>query len=69
MKDMDRRGVVINSAFAVSAAFAFTDHIAFTMAFNDDYIFSVTVGKLISAVCAIFVAIPMSKKRIKEKDG
>lgn len=69
MKDMDRRGVVINSAFAVSAAFAFTDHIAFTMAFNDDYILSVTIGKLISAVCAIFVAIPMSKKLINEKDG
>ncbi len=70
MKDMDRRGVVINSAFAVSAAFVFTDHIAFTMAFNGDYIFSVTVGKLISAICAVLVAIPMSKKLINDKkDG
>ncbi len=67
MKDMDRRGVVINSAFAVSAAFAFTDHIAFTLAFNDDYILSVTIGKLISAICAVFVAIPMSKKLIKNR--
>ncbi len=70
MKDMDRRGVIINSAFAVSAAFAFTDHIAFTLAFNADYILSVTIGKLISAICAVFVAIVMSKKLINtQKDG
>lgn len=67
MKDMDKRGVIINSAFAVSAAFAFTDHIAFTMAFKPEYIFSVTIGKLISAVCAIFVAVIMSKKLVKDK--
>ena len=38
--------------------------------FNGDYIFSVTVGKLISAICAVLVAIPMSKKLINDKkDG
>ncbi len=66
MKDMNQKGVVINSAFAVSAAFAFTDHIAFTMAFNQDYILSVTVGKLVSAVCAVFVAMFINKKLVKE---
>ncbi len=68
MKNMNRKGVVINSAFAVSAAFAFTDHIAFTMAFNGDYLLSVVVGKLISAVCAVFVAMFINKKMIKEEE-
>lgn len=66
MKDMDRKGVLINSAFAVSAAFAFADHLAFTLAFSPDYLLSVVAGKIISGVMAILVALLVYNKSIKQ---
>ncbi len=56
MKDMDDKGVVLNSAFAVSAAFTFAGHLAFTMSFNADMLPAVIVGKLVGGVCAVLVA-------------
>ena len=56
MKDMDDKGVVLNSAFAVSAAFTFAGHLAFTLSFNEDYLPAVIVGKLVAGVCAVLVA-------------
>ena len=56
MDKMDAKGVVINSAFAVSGAFVVGSHLAFTMAFDDTYVFAVIVGKLISGVLAVAVA-------------
>lgn len=56
MKDMDEKGVVMNSAFAVSAAFTFAGHLAFTLAFNSNYIFSVITGKLVAGICSLFVS-------------
>lgn len=62
MNSMDKKGVVINSAFAVSAAFTFAGHLAFTMAFNADYIFPVIIGKIISGITSIIVADIFYKK-------
>ena len=56
MEKMDRRGVVLNSAFAVSAAFVFGGHLAFTMAFDAAYVPSMIVGKLISGISALLLA-------------
>lgn len=56
MKDMDDKGVMLNSAFAVSAAFALADHLAFTMAFREAYVPAMILGKLISGVCSLAVA-------------
>ncbi len=56
MKDMDEKGIVLNSAFAVSAGFTFADHLAFTMSFNPDYLLCVIVGKLVAGFVALFVA-------------
>ena len=56
MGDMDDKGVVLNSAFAVSAAFTFAGHLAFTMSFNRDYMLPVIVGKLVAGVFAVAVA-------------
>ena len=56
MDQMNRKGVVLNAAFAVSAAFALGGHLAFTMAFDSRYIVPVIVGKLISGVSAIALA-------------
>lgn len=43
-------------AFAVSAAFVFGGHLAFTMAFDRAYILPMIVGKLISGICALALA-------------
>ncbi len=62
MKDMDKKGLVLNSAFAVSAGFTFAGHLAFTMSYNTDYIFYVTIGKLIAGVSALLVAMVVYKR-------
>lgn len=56
MKDMDDKGVLLNSAFAVSAAFTFADHLAFTLSFNASYVWAVIIGKLLSGVLAVLMA-------------
>ena len=67
MKDMDRKGILLNSAFAVSAAFTFGSHLAFTMAFDGDYILTVMVGKLISGFSALVLALVMYKRISKQE--
>ena len=66
MKDMDDKGVVLNSAFAVSAAFTLADHLAFTMSFQAEYIPAVTAGKLISGILAVALAAIVYKKNAKK---
>ncbi len=56
MDRMDKKGVMINSAFAVSAAFVFADHLAFTMAYDPEYILPLTVGKLVGGASALILA-------------
>lgn len=56
MDKMDKKGTVLNAAFAVSAAFVFGSHLAFTMAFDSSYIMPMMAGKLISGVCAVLLA-------------
>ena len=63
MDKMDKKGVVINSAFAVSAAFVFGSHLAFTMAFNQEYILPMIVGKLISGIFAILLVLLIYKDK------
>ncbi len=62
MDKMSKKGVILNSAFAVSAAFLLADHLAFTMSFNPEYVGSVLIGKLVSGVTALLLAIMVSKK-------
>ncbi|MBR5157001.1 MAG: ethanolamine utilization protein EutH [Clostridia bacterium] len=56
MDKMDKKGVVLNSAFTISGAFVLGSHLAFTMAFDGEYVIPVIIGKLISGVLAIFLA-------------
>ena len=65
MKDMDKRGKVINVAFAVSAAFVFGDHLGFTAGFDADMIFPMIVGKLVGGVTAIAVAMLLTRKEAR----
>jgi len=62
MEKMDRRGVVLNAAFLVSAGFVFTDHMAFTMAYLPEYLPAMIVGKLTAAVLALVLAVPVYQK-------
>ena len=59
---MNRKGRIINLAFAVSAAFVFGDHLAFTLSYNPEHIVAVIAGKLVAGVTAIVVASILSKK-------
>lgn len=61
MDKMDKKGVVLNSAFAVSAAFTFGGHLAFTMAFDSSFVLPMIVGKLVSGVCALILALLIYK--------
>ena len=56
MEKMNRKGVVLNSAFAVSAAFVFGGHLALTMAFDPEYVLPMIVGKIISGISAVVLA-------------
>lgn len=56
MERMDRKGVALNSAFSVSAAFVLADHLAFTLAYDPAWLAGVIPGKLISGICALAAA-------------
>ncbi len=63
MDKMDKRGAVLNAAFAVSASFALGDHLAFTMAYDGTYVLPMIVGKIVSGVCAVLLAFVMMREK------
>lgn len=62
MKNMDRRGKVVNVAFAVSAAFVFGDHMGFTAGFAPEMLPAVILGKLAGGISAVCVALLLTRK-------
>lgn len=56
MESMDKKGVVLNSAFAVSAAFTFAGHLAFTLAYDSTFVWPMILGKLVSGLSALLLA-------------
>ena len=56
MDKMDKKGVVLNSAFAVSGAFILGSHLAFTMAFDTSYVLPVIAGKFVAGVLAVILS-------------
>lgn len=67
MDRMDKKGVLLNSAFAVSTAFTFASHMAFTMAYDRGYLLPMIIGKLVSGVFSVALAQLMYKLRYKDK--
>ena len=61
MKNMDRRGKVINVAFAVSAAFVFGDHLGFAAGFAPELLPAMIVGKLSGGVFAVAFAMILTR--------
>lgn len=65
MEEMDEKGTVLNSAFAVSAAFTFGGHLALTLAYNGDYVLPMIVGKLVAGVCGLLLALALYNRSRK----
>ena len=65
VNSMDKKGVMLNSAFAVSGAFTFAGHLAFTLAFDASYIPEMIAGKLIAGVFSVFLAAVIYKRTCK----
>ena len=63
VKDMDRRGKVVNMAFAVSAAFVFGDHLGFTAGFAPEMLTGVIVGKLAGGAAAVATALFLTREK------
>ena len=57
MNRMDKKGVLLNAAFAVSASFVFGSHIAFTMAIDTSYIIPMIIAKLVGGMAALLLAV------------
>ena len=62
---MNRKGIVLNMAFAVSGAFVFAGHLAFTVSMNPEYLVPVIVGKLAGGISAVILANFIFKKSEK----
>lgn len=61
VKDMDRRGTVLFSAWAASSIAVLTAHFSYTRAIDSAMVTPVIAAKLISAVTALFLAYFMEK--------
>ena len=62
VEKMDRKGIVLNSAFAVSASCMLSDHLAYTLAIDGSYLLSVIVAKMVAGIAAVVVAVFVYKK-------
>lgn len=69
MKDMDDKGVVLNSAFATTASFAFGSHLAFNTAMAPDYILPAIVSKLVAGVAAFALALAVTSANQKKQSA
>lgn len=66
MKDMDERGKIINSAFAVSGAFVMGDHLGFTAGYEPSMVVPLIIGKLTAGITAVALAL-LATRKISEK--
>ena len=69
MGDMDDKGVMLNSAFAVSAAFVLGDHLAFTMAYDAELLPGVMAGKLIAGLLGLIIAVLLHGRLQRRKNA
>ena len=61
MKDMNKRGIIINTAWLVPATAALGDHLGFTAGVQPNMITPVVTGKLTAGIVAILLAYLMTK--------
>lgn len=68
MDKMDDKGVVMNAAFAASAAFVFGSHLAFTQANGPEFLVPMIVAKLVAGVLSLLMAVIVYKKSQQKKE-
>lgn len=68
MDKMDKKGIILNAAFSVSASFTFVDHLAFTVSFNEKYIFPMIVAKILSGITALVLANLLYNRKYKIRE-
>lgn len=66
MKDMNPKGKLLNTAFAVCAAFVFGDHLGFAAGVNKDMILPVIVAKLTAGLLALLLANLLSDRLLSK---
>lgn len=69
MNTMNRKGVVLCAAFAVSASAVFGGHLAFTLAFDEKAVLPMIVGKLVSGISGLLLAMFMYNRKYKEEEN
>ncbi len=68
MNDMDDKGATLNAAFAVSAAFTFAGHLAFTLAFEPTFLLPMIIGKLTAGVAGLALATVIYRRTAKQEE-
>ena len=68
MDKMDRRGMVLNCAFATTSAWVIGGHLAFTMAMDSSLVPAMIVAKLVGGVGAVLVAALLYKRIFKDDE-
>lgn len=61
MKDMKKRGIIINTAWLVPATAALGDHLGFTAGVQPEMITPVVVGKIVAGIVAIVLAFVLTR--------
>lgn len=70
MKDMKKKGIIVNTAWLVPATAALGDHLGFTAGVRPEMITPVVVGKIVAGILAIILALILCKDvENVEKDG
>ena len=73
MEEMDDKGIVLNAAFAISAAFVLGDQLAFILAFSKEqnisgkYLLAVVISKMVGGITALVVA-QLFYKRLENQE-
>ena len=63
LDDMDKKGRILNMAFAVSAGYVFGDHLAFVLSFDRTYALPMVAGKLLGGIVAVVLAILVVERK------
>lgn len=66
LEQMDKKGRILNMAFAVSAGYVFGDHLAFVLSFDRAYALPMAAGKLIAGLAALALAAGICRRRTPE---
>lgn len=62
VKDMDRRGRIVNAAFMVCAASCFAAHLGFTAGVNPSLLPALIISKLVGGAAGVIIALAATKK-------